>query len=109
MLYGLITKHLPFFRTPKAENQPALMQAFQMARAETILAVALVGVAIGISIVYAPFVESRFWVALMLLQAANYGSSLVMALIAALPARKTRAARKAAKAQLLAAKTGQHA
>ncbi|WP_372020287.1 glycosyltransferase [Tistrella mobilis] len=109
VLYGLITRHLPFFRTPKAENQPAVMQAFQMARAETILAVALVGVAIGISIVYAPFVESRFWVALMLLQAANYGSSLVMALIAALPARKTRAARKAAKAQLLAAKTGQHA
>ncbi|GGB43603.1 glycosyl transferase [Tistrella bauzanensis] len=90
VLYGLVTRHLPFFRTPKAENQPALMQAFQMARNETILAVSLVGVAIGISIVYAPFVESRFWVTLMLLQAANYGSSLVMALVAALPARKAR-------------------
>jgi cellulose synthase/poly-beta-1,6-N-acetylglucosamine synthase-like glycosyltransferase len=96
VLYGLITRHLPFFRTPKAENQPALMQAFQMARNETILAVSLIGVAIGISIVYAPFVESRFWVTLMLLQAANYGSSLVMALVAALPARKARKAAAAA-------------
>ena len=51
MLYGIFTSKLPFIRTPKMENRPALIAGLTMAAEETVLFAALWAAAIAIWVV----------------------------------------------------------
>lgn len=89
--YGIFTKKLPFIRTPKCENQPAMVQAVAMAREETTLFVLLWMAAAAIWAVYGgDDPEARLWSVLMAVQSLPYGASLLLSAVNTLPlARKT--------------------
>lgn len=102
VVQGLLTRHQPFFRTPKVKQPHALIEGFVAARAETAWMIALVLAAIGLTgqFTIAPGVvvgipeelkapDVSLWVAVLLIQALPYAASLLMSLISALslPAR----------------------
>ncbi len=81
-LYGLFTSKLPFIRTPKLENQPALMQAFSMAKEETILFILLWMSGIAVWNVYGnDDPEARLWSLVMFVQSGPFVASLMLALV----------------------------
>jgi exo-beta-1,3-glucanase (GH17 family)/cellulose synthase/poly-beta-1,6-N-acetylglucosamine synthase-like glycosyltransferase len=80
MLVGLTTSKLPFMRTPKCENQPAVVQAIAMALEECLLAVLLWLAAISIWTVYGQDdPEARLWVVVMLAQSLPYLAAVATA------------------------------
>ncbi|HUN50187.1 MAG TPA: glycosyltransferase [Candidatus Sulfotelmatobacter sp.] len=82
MLVGLTTSKLPFMRTPKCENQPALVQAVAMALEEFLLAVLLWLAGASIWSVYGQDdPEARLWVAVMLAQSLPYIAAVLTAAI----------------------------
>lgn len=85
-LYGVFTSKLPFIRTPKLENQPALVQAFAMAKEETVLFVLLwlSGAAVW-SLYGADDPEAKLWSIVMFAQSLPYVSSLALAIINTTP------------------------
>lgn len=90
-LYGCFTSKLPFIRTPKHENQPALVQAVIMAREETALFLLLWAAGIAIWNVYGgDDPEARIWTVVMFAQSLPYVASLVTAAINTLPHLKRR-------------------
>ncbi len=91
-LYGIFTSKLPFIRTPKAENQPAFVQAFMAAREESVLCVLLWLAAFAIWQTYGiDDPESKLWSILMLAQSVPYLASFALAVVNTLPARKAQA------------------
>ena len=88
MFSGLFTKDRPFMRTPKCEDQPALVRGLLASREEsTILALLLLG-ALAIGFRYGSHdVEATLWIALLGVQSLPYLASLATALISALPPR----------------------
>ena len=85
---GLIVKSAPFLRTPKMANAPALIQGLVMAREELTLLVltwaALAGVAISH---HFATIEARLWCAVLLTQSMPYLASVVVSIVAAMPAK----------------------
>ncbi|HYM31490.1 MAG TPA: glycosyltransferase [Candidatus Cybelea sp.] len=82
MLVGLCTSKIPFFRTPKCENQPALVQAVAMALEECLLAVLLWLAGVSIWNVYgADDPEARLWTIVMLAQSLPYIAAVATATI----------------------------
>ncbi len=85
-LYGIFTSKLPFIRTPKLENTPALMQAFAMAKEETILAALLWLSGVAVWNVYgSDDPEARLWAVVMFVQSGPFVASLMLALVNSLP------------------------
>ncbi len=84
---GLFTKSLPFLRTPKMKDAPALVQGLVMAREELVLLAltwaALLGV--GFSHHWAT-PETKLWCAVLFTQSLPYLASVGVSIIAALPA-----------------------
>jgi exo-beta-1,3-glucanase (GH17 family)/cellulose synthase/poly-beta-1,6-N-acetylglucosamine synthase-like glycosyltransferase len=84
---GLFTNRLPFLRTPKMKNAPALVQGLVMAREEFVLLVltwaALLGVGIGH---HWATLETRLWCAVLFTQSLPYLASVSVSILAALPA-----------------------
>lgn len=81
-LYGVFTSKLPFIRTPKHEDQPALVQAFIMAREESLLGLLLLLAAVAIWTVHGhDDPESKLWCAVMAAQSLPYFASLLLAII----------------------------
>ena len=90
---GVLSKHKPFFRTPKCENRPRLVQALLSAAEETLLAVLLVGAALGVFWLQGGDLPgARLWGAALLVQSLPYLAALGMGLVSSLPARKAAAA-----------------
>lgn len=86
---GLFTCGLPFHRTPKMENQPALIRGLVAAREETALLLALVGC--GLAILWqrgAVEPTSVLWAVLLCVQALPFLAALVMSMINVLPVFK---------------------
>ncbi|HEY5672171.1 MAG TPA: glycosyltransferase [Malonomonas sp.] len=89
---GFWTKEKPFFRTPKCENQPRLVQALLSAAEETVLAILLIGAALGVIWLQGGDLPgARLWGAALLVQSLPYLAALAMGLISAFPAKKPNA------------------
>jgi exo-beta-1,3-glucanase (GH17 family)/cellulose synthase/poly-beta-1,6-N-acetylglucosamine synthase-like glycosyltransferase len=91
---GLFTKDRPFMRTPKCEDQPALVRGLLASREESTILTLL---ALGALAIYFRYggqdVEALLWIALLGVQSLPYLASLVTAMTAALPARTRQPAR----------------
>jgi cellulose synthase/poly-beta-1,6-N-acetylglucosamine synthase-like glycosyltransferase len=85
---GLFTNRLPFLRTPKMKDAPALVQGLVMAREEFVILVltwaALLGVGIGH---HWATLETRLWCLVLLTQSLPYLASVGVSILAAMPAR----------------------
>jgi exo-beta-1,3-glucanase (GH17 family) len=85
VLQGLVTRGLPFFRTPKCAHRAALGQAFAAAREETLMFIALMLAAVAVAL--APVVSSpdrTAWVVVLCVQALPYLCALLISLANAL-------------------------
>ncbi len=83
---GLFTNRLPFIRTPKMENAPALVQGLFMVREELALLVLTWGALLGVGFSHhwaTP--ECRLWCVVLLTQSLPYLASVSVSVIAALP------------------------
>jgi hypothetical protein len=86
MLFGLFTSTLPFIRTPKHEDQAAVVQAFIMAQEETLIAVLLLLAGIGMwNFQGGEDPEARLWAIVMWAQSVPYWASLILAFISTTP------------------------
>jgi hypothetical protein len=88
---GLFTSSLPFHRTPKLENQPALIRGLVAAREETAILLLLVGS--GIAVMWqrgAVEPTTMLWAILLFVQALPFLAALVMSMINVLPVFKWR-------------------
>lgn len=86
---GIFTSNLPFHRTPKMENQPALIRGLVAAREETAILLALVGS--GVAVIWQRgTVEptTLLWAVLLFVQALPFLAALVMSMINVLPVFK---------------------
>jgi cellulose synthase/poly-beta-1,6-N-acetylglucosamine synthase-like glycosyltransferase/exo-beta-1,3-glucanase (GH17 family) len=90
---GLFTNNLPFHRTPKMENQPAIIRGLISAREETMIFVMLILGGVGV-IWQRGTVEptSTLWAVLLGVQALPFLSALLMSMINVLPIFKSRRA-----------------
>jgi exo-beta-1,3-glucanase (GH17 family)/cellulose synthase/poly-beta-1,6-N-acetylglucosamine synthase-like glycosyltransferase len=90
---GLFTSNLPFHRTPKLENQPAIIRGLVAAREET--AIFLMLVLCGAGILWQRGTmepTSTLWAVLLCVQALPFFAALVMSMINVLPIFKWRRA-----------------
>ncbi len=82
MLYGFVTRGIPFFRTPKMRSSHGLLVALAEAREEVFVMLLLWGAAAGIVAVQGvPSRDLLIWVAMLLVQSLPYLAALVMALL----------------------------
>jgi hypothetical protein len=89
---GLFTKSLPFLRTPKMKDAPALVQGLVMAREEFVLLTltwaALLAVGFGH---HWATIETKLWCLVLFTQSLPYLASVGVSILAAMPAPVTRA------------------
>ncbi len=101
---GLAIRSAPFLRTPKMENAPALVQGLVMAREE--LALLLLTWAAMIGVGWAHHLatpEAKLWCLVLLTQSLPYLAAVMVALVAAFPARVRKPAPAKVPAAALAA------
>jgi exo-beta-1,3-glucanase (GH17 family)/cellulose synthase/poly-beta-1,6-N-acetylglucosamine synthase-like glycosyltransferase len=92
---GLVVKSAPFLRTPKMANAPALVQGLAMAREELILLALTWAALAGVAITHhLATIEARLWCAVLLTQSLPYLASVVVSIVAALPAKKAAAPKR---------------
>ncbi|HTO54184.1 MAG TPA: glycosyltransferase [Myxococcota bacterium] len=85
---GLTTSDRPFMRTPKCEEQSALLNGLRASREETTILGLLALGALAIGFRYgSQDVEAQLWIALLGVQSLPYVASLATAVISALPPR----------------------
>jgi cellulose synthase/poly-beta-1,6-N-acetylglucosamine synthase-like glycosyltransferase len=85
---GLVVKSAPFLRTPKMANAPALIQGLVMAREELILLCLTWAALVGVAITHHfATIEARLWCAVLLTQSLPYLASVVVSVVAAMPAK----------------------
>ncbi|HQT60703.1 MAG TPA: glycosyltransferase [Acidiphilium sp.] len=85
---GLFTDRLPFIRTAKMENAPALVQGLFMVREELVLLALTWGALLGVGFSHhwaTP--ECRLWCLVLLTQSLPYLASVSVSVIAALPGK----------------------
>ena len=91
MLFGMVTKSLPFFRTPKKVQGRAFWFALQSAREEGLMALALImAVYTLIKVQGAETPDILVWISVLLVQSIAYFAAIAMALVSAfasLPSR----------------------
>ncbi len=84
---GLFTNSLPFLRTPKMKNAPALVQGLVMSREELVLLVLTWGALLGVGFGHHwATLETRLWCAVLFTQSLPYLASVSVAILAAMPA-----------------------
>jgi cellulose synthase/poly-beta-1,6-N-acetylglucosamine synthase-like glycosyltransferase/exo-beta-1,3-glucanase (GH17 family) len=83
---GAFTNNLPFHRTPKLENAPALVQGFLDAWEETVIAAVLIGSGIWVQMTRGAWEPAAFlWAILLFVQSLPFVSALLMSLVAVMP------------------------
>ena len=86
---GIVTSGRPFLRTPKCENQPALVRALVAVREEAVFMALLLGGSVGMLVVHADDgIVPILWAAFLAVQALPFGAAIVLSVIATLPARR---------------------
>ena len=89
VLYGFVTRGIPFFRTPKMASSSGLMKALAEAREEVFVMLLLWGAALGIGLAQGlPSLDVIFWIGVLLIQSLPYLAALIMALLSSLPRPK---------------------
>ncbi|MGP3792068.1 glycosyltransferase [Pseudomonas sp. B392_1p] len=89
VLYGFVTRGIPFFRTPKMASSSGLMKALAEAREEVFVMLLLWGAALGIGLAQGlPSMDVLFWIGVLLIQSLPYLAALIMALLSSLPRPK---------------------
>jgi len=85
ILFGMISKSLPFFRTPKKAEGSAFWYALQSAREEGMLAIALLLAAYTLAKVQDvdPPPDTIVWIVVLLVQSIPYLAAVLMAVISA--------------------------
>jgi exo-beta-1,3-glucanase (GH17 family)/cellulose synthase/poly-beta-1,6-N-acetylglucosamine synthase-like glycosyltransferase len=89
---GLFTNRLPFLRTPKMKDAPALIQGLVMAREEFVLLVLTWAALLGVGFVHhwaTP--ETKLWCVVLFTQSLPYLASVGVSILAAMPAPLTKA------------------
>jgi hypothetical protein len=82
VIKGVFTSNVPFFRTPKCENRPALVQALMSVREETALMLALWTAAATVAVLVGRETpEALVWALLMGVQSLPYGAAVAMAFL----------------------------
>ncbi len=85
---GLFSNSLPFLRTPKMKNAPALVQGLVMSREELVLLILTWGALLGVGIGHHwATIETRLWCVVLFTQSLPYLASVSVAIMAAMPAR----------------------
>jgi exo-beta-1,3-glucanase (GH17 family)/cellulose synthase/poly-beta-1,6-N-acetylglucosamine synthase-like glycosyltransferase len=91
VIAGIFTSKLPFLRTPKCENQPALIRGLIAAREEIVYLLLLWGGAAAVWAARGEFEPAaRLWAILLMVQSLPYLSALAMSMINVLPAPRLR-------------------
>ena len=86
VIYGLVTKTIPFFRTPKLREHGGLWQAMAEAREELFVLVLLWIAALGIVLLgEMDTTDALAWLVMLLLQSTPYLAAVVMSLLAVIP------------------------
>jgi exo-beta-1,3-glucanase (GH17 family)/cellulose synthase/poly-beta-1,6-N-acetylglucosamine synthase-like glycosyltransferase len=84
---GLLSNNLPFLRTPKMKNAPALIQGLVMSREELVLLVLTWGALLGVGFGHHwATLEAKLWCAVLFTQSLPYLASVSVAILAAMPA-----------------------
>ena len=82
VLYGIFTSRLPFLRTPKCENQPALVRGLVAVREEIAYLVLLWVGAVAVWSTRGAFEPAaRLWAVLLVVQSLPYVSALALSMI----------------------------
>jgi cellulose synthase/poly-beta-1,6-N-acetylglucosamine synthase-like glycosyltransferase len=85
---GLFTNKLPFLRTPKMKNAPALVQGLIMSREELVLLVLTWGALAGVGFGHHwATLETKLWCLVLFTQSLPYLASVSVAILAAMPAK----------------------
>ena len=88
---GLSTSSQPFLRTPKAEDKPALIRGFTMAREETFLLGGLWVAALGLGAMYGFSNEDAvLWEIVLAVQSLPYMAAVYCSFVNVLPTRAAR-------------------
>jgi hypothetical protein len=86
VLYGLVTRNLPFFRTPKQSGRGSFWYALQAAREETLMATALLLAANIVARVQSDeSPDLLVWELVLIIQSIPYLASILLSFIAAFP------------------------
>ena len=89
MIYGLVTRTIPFFRTPKLAMRGGMMQALAEAREELYILILLWGAMAGLLVVHEMDTTDAYaWAAMLILQSLAYLAAVVMSILAVLPPRE---------------------
>ena len=93
MLKGMYTSNAPFFRTPKAEDKPAVVRAILAAREESLILLGLWLAALAVAGRYGiGYIEVQLWVAVLMVQSVPYIAALYLSLMNARPVPRALAA-----------------
>ena len=86
---GVFTSRCPFLRTPKCENQPALIRALAAVREEAVFLALLVAASAGMLIVHGEDgIVPILWAAFLAVQALPFAAAIALSVIATLPAHR---------------------
>jgi exo-beta-1,3-glucanase (GH17 family)/cellulose synthase/poly-beta-1,6-N-acetylglucosamine synthase-like glycosyltransferase len=86
MWQGVLTKTIPFLRTPKCEGKAAWTAGFLMASEETVLMVSQWACAAAILLAKGwSDLDARMWALVLAVQSIPYMAALIIALVSALP------------------------
>jgi exo-beta-1,3-glucanase (GH17 family)/cellulose synthase/poly-beta-1,6-N-acetylglucosamine synthase-like glycosyltransferase len=84
---GLFSNSLPFLRTPKMKNAPALVQGLVMAREEFVLLALTWGALLGVGFGHHwATLETKLWCVVLFTQSLPYLASVSVSILAAMPA-----------------------
>ncbi|MFZ5724572.1 MAG: glycosyltransferase family 2 protein [Pseudomonadota bacterium] len=84
VLYGLVTRSMPFLRTPKLKDRDTLWAALVLAREELVLFLLLVASAAGVAMRQdAGTTDVQLWVAVLVIQSTPFLAAVTMSAISA--------------------------
>ena len=90
VIYGLVTRTIPFFRTPKMAGHGGVLQAIAEAREELYILILLWGAMAGLLAVHEMDTTDAYaWLAMLLLQSLAYLAAVVMSFLAVMPRRES--------------------
>ena len=97
VLYGLVTKSMPFLRTPKLKDRESAWSALVLAREELALFLLLFAAAIGVALRQdAGTTDVQLWIAVLAIQSTPFLAAVTMSLVSARGARSEPAGRPSA-------------
>jgi len=90
VIYGLVTRTIPFFRTPKMAGHGGVLQAIAEAREELYILTLLWGAMAGLLAVHEMDTTDAYaWLAMLMLQSLAYLAAVVMSFLAVMPRRES--------------------